>query len=570
MYRMGGFPDIPSVCRSLCMLQLCVLLVACSSEGPDRIFFGGPILTVDSEDKVAAALAVRDGRILAVGSEADVLSLRTGRTEMVDLQGRTLMPGFIAAHEHPTLTAVFMGAVDISGFTHRTNREVWEALRAAVDMAGDGEWIYAVGLDPILTPDLRMPTRETLDEIAPDNPLVVIAQTMHSFWANSAAFADAGIGADTPDPGRGSFYERDDSGELTGFVAESKAAAPLLQTLMSPWGLLGRYERTLDQLLNNGFTAVASLGHNLPPLMARYAASKNLRPRIRQFFYLVEDELDYLPDSPRSDNDFFRVLGVKLWHDGSPYTGSMYTSAPYLDSPLNRRLGIPAGSHGAAMFTMETLREKIRAYSEAGWQVAIHSQGDASLREVSRAVAAVGELDGKRPVVRIEHAVELPQEQIPALADHRVTVSFHINHILYYGDALRQSIIGARMAGSVLPVRSAFAGDLQPTLHADSPMFPAEPFSLIQTALTRATAAGRKLNPREAVDIRQAVRAMTINGARQLRIEDEAGSLEPGKWADLLIVDRNPYDTPADEIARIEVLRVFLNGEPQSRASNQQ
>ena len=409
-----------------------------------------------------------------------------------------------------------------------------------------------------------MPTRELLDEIAPDNPLVIVSQTLHSFWANSAAFAAAGIDRDTPDPGPGAYYERDSSGELTGFVAENLAAAPLLQELKSPWGILSRYETALDALAANGFTSVASLGHNVPPLMARFAASKNLQPRIRQFFYLVEEELNYLPDSPDTDNNYFRILGVKLWHDGSPYTGSMFTSAPYLASPLNDTLGIPAGSHGAAMLSTQALQEKIRAYSDAGWQVAIHSQGDASLREVTQALTAVGALHGRLPVVRLEHAVELPKNLIPTLAKQQVTVSFHINHILYYGGALQQSIIGEKMARQLLPVRSAFAHGLQPTLHADSPMFPAEPFSLMQTALTRETSSGKLLNPQESIDIRHALRAMTINGARQLRIEDEAGSLEAGKWADLLILDRNPYETPADKLNQIRVLDVFLNGELRS------
>lgn len=549
-----------AVRRRCCLLSLCIALGACSEEGPDLIFVGGPVLTVDSRNQVANALAVKEGLILAVGSDSDILSLQTDHTDIIDLKGRTLMPGFIGAHEHPTLIAVFAGATDLSGFTHKNNDQVWNALRSAVADADTGDWIYAGGLDPILTRDLEMPTRQILDKIAPENPLVIVSQTLHSFWANSAAFAAAGIDKNTPDPGPGAYYERDSRGELTGFVAESLAATPLLKTLKSPWPLLGRYEAALDQLLANGFTSVASLGHNVPPLMARFASLKNMQPRIRQFFYLVEDELDYLPDSPDTENAYFRILGIKLWHDGSPYTGSMYTSAPYLDSALNKTLGIRAGSHGAPMFSANVLQEKIRNYSAAGWQLAIHSQGDASLREVTQSLKAVGELQGKRPVIRIEHAVELPTHHIPALAHQDVTVSFHINHILYYGDALYNAIIGEQMAQRLLPVRSAFAQGLQPTLHADSPMFPAAPFSLMQTAVTRATSSGQRLNPGEAISIEQAVRAMTINGAYQLRIADEAGSLEPGKWADLLIVDRNPYKTPAAELARIEVLAVLLNG----------
>jgi len=543
---------------------LSALLGACSADnGADLIIHGGPVLTVNATNQVVEALAVRDGLVLATGSLAEIMPLKSAATTVIDLHGKTLLPGFIAAHEHPALSAVFKGAIDLSGFTYKSNREVWATLRKVVSATPKGEWIYAGGLDPILTSDLQVPMRQALDEIAPDNPLVLVSQTMHSYWANSLAFAEAGITRETPAPGPGAYYEHDSNGDLSGFIAEGRAAMPLLKELKSPWGLFDRYASVLDELQANGFTSVASLGYNVPPLMARFVASKNLQPRIRQFFYLVEDESNYLPAKPETDNDYFRILGIKLWHDGSPYTGSMFTSSPYLDSPLAKTLGIPPGSHGEAMISPLDLQAKLRQYTADGWQVAIHSQGDASMRAVVQAISAVEPLPGQLPVVRIEHAVELPVDRLPALARSRVTVSFHINHILYYGDALQDSIIGKHMAQQALPVSSAFANGLRPTLHADSPMFPPEPFSLMQTAMTRQTSSGKLLNQQQAIDIRQALRAMTINGAYQLRIEDQAGSLEPGKWADLLIVDRNPYTTPAAELDQLQVQAVYLAGRQQ-------
>ena len=543
---------------------LSALLGACSADnGADLIIHGGPVLTVNATNQVVEAIAVRDGLVLATGSLAEIMPLKSAATTVIDLHGKTLLPGFIAAHEHPALSAVFKGAIDLSGFTYKSNREVWATLRKVVSATPKGEWIYAGGLDPILTSDLQVPMRQALDEIAPDNPLVLVSQTMHSYWANSLAFAEAGITRETPAPGPGAYYEHDSNGDLSGFIAEGRAAMPLLKELKSPWGLFDRYASVLDELQANGFTSVASLGYNVPPLMARFVASKNLQPRIRQFFYLVEDESNYLPAKPETDNDYFRILGIKLWHDGSPYTGSMFTSSPYLDSPLAKTLGIPPGSHGEAMISPLDLQAKLRQYTADGWQVAIHSQGDASMRAVVQAISAVEPLPGQLPVVRIEHAVELPVDRLPALARSRVTVSFHINHILYYGDALEDSIIGKHMAQQALPVSSAFANGLRPTLHADSPMFPPEPFSLMQTAMTRQTSSGKLLNQQQAIDIHQALRAMTINGAYQLRIEDQAGSLEPGKWADLLIVDRNPYTTPAAELDQLQVQAVYLAGRQQ-------
>lgn len=546
----------------------CVLLSACGGDGPpDIIFKGGPVLTVNARDDVAQALAVRDGVITAVGTEEAVLATRGSRTEVVDLQGRTLLPGFVGAHEHPAITAVFAGAIDLSGFTYRTNDEVWQALRQAVAKVPKGQWVYAGGLDAILTPDLRIPRREELDAMVPDHPLVLVSQTLHSFWANTQAFDAAGVRRDTPDPGAGSYYERDANGELTGFVAETRAAAPLLKDLKQPWKLYGRYVDVLDGLLANGFTTVASAGYNLPPLLARIAASRNFSPRIRQFFYLTEEELQYLPASPVNGNAYWGVLGVKLWHDGSPYTGSMYTTFPYLDSTLGRTLGIQGGSHGSAMIPEGALVDKIRSYTAKGWQVAIHSQGDASNRAVLAAVEKAGALQGPRPAVRLEHGVFMAPDSVEKLASLVVSPSFHIHHIRYYGEALAYSIVGLAAAQQMLPVRSAFAAGVRPTLHADSPMFPARGYALMQTAISRATGMGLLLNSAQSITVQQALRAMTIHGAYQLRLQDKTGSLEPGKWADLQVVDRNPYATPVQELDRIKILSVYVDGKQQLRAN---
>lgn len=542
------------------LIATLVMLGACSPDGADAIFVGGPILTVNQQDEVVEALAVKDGRILAVGSRAQVMALSNTQTQVIDLQGRTLLPGLVAAHEHPTLTALFAGAVDLSGFTRHDNQAVWEALRQRVSQTPPGEWIYAAGLDPILVPDLQIPLRQQLDQLAPNNPLLIVGQNLHSFWANSQAFAAAGIDRNTPNPSQASYYERNSQGELSGFIAETEAAQPFMVELKAPLKMLKRYEQTLDQLLANGFTSVASLGYNLPPWLARYAALQGGQPRIRQYFYMTEQELDNLPSSPDNGSDYFKVLGVKLWHDGSPYTGSMFTRSPYLDSQLNHTLGIQPGSYGHALMARDTLRDKVRQYTAKGWQVAIHTQGDASMLDVAKAIEQVRQLPGRAPAVRLEHAIQLPVTLMPGLARQQVAVSFHINHILYYGDALENSVIGRAMAQLSLPVRSAFVAGLRPSLHADSPMFPAKPFSLMQTAILRTTSSGLAINPKEAIDSHQALRAMTINAAYQLRQDDQLGSLEPGKWADLLLLDGNPYEVPPTALDQLQVLQVYLAG----------
>jgi hypothetical protein len=184
--------------------------------------------------------------------------------------------------EAPTL-GVFGGVVDVSGFTHQSNAEVWDSLREEIARTPKGEWIFAMGIDPILVPDLEMPTRKSLDAMAPDHPVVMVSQTMHSFWANSRAFAEAGITRDTVDPGKGSFYERDAEGELTGFISTSRlrcsrssVTAAVAGAVRACW--TSCWPRASPRSLRRA-TRAAGPG---PPCGVAL-----LRPRIRQFFYLA-------------------------------------------------------------------------------------------------------------------------------------------------------------------------------------------------------------------------------------------------------------------------------------------
>jgi predicted amidohydrolase YtcJ len=546
-----------------CLSAGCIAAACGGDESADLIIRGGAIVTVDSLDRVAEAVAIRDGKIVAVGTEAQVMRFKGQRSQVRDLLGAALLPGFIAVHEHPTINAIFGGMADVSGQTRPTNAEVWKTLRAEVAKTPKGDWVYAGGLDPILTQDLVVPTRASLDSIAPDNPVLIISKTMHSFWANSKAFAAAGITKDTPNPGPGAIYEHDAKGELTGFIAESRAAAPLVAALKSPWRVERRYEAVLDELVSNGFTSVASLGYSIPPWLAKFASYRGFRPRIRQFIYLGADDLKYLPSHPDTSDPYFRIQGVKLWHDGSPYTGSMWLEAPYLESSLAKRLGIATGSAGAAIIPPDSLRALLRRYEGQGWQVAIHSQGDASTSAVIAAWSDVPRVKTNGPR-RIEHAILLPDSMIAVMARAGVSPSFHINHVRYYGDALTDAIVGPERTQRLLPVRSAFAAGLRPTLHADSPMFPVDAFSLMQTAVLRRSNGGMVINPSQSISVQQALRAVTINAAYQLGMEAEIGSIEVGKWADLQVVSANPYRVAPERLTELAVGDVYVAGRVRS------
>ncbi|HEY8567827.1 amidohydrolase [Microbulbifer sp.] len=544
------------------------MLLACTeSPDADRIYINGEIVTVDDKDTVASALAIKDGKITAIGTREEVSALAGARTETIDLNGKALLPGFIAVHEHPAISAVFRNFVDMSGFRHHTAAEAWQALENAIADAPQGEWIYAMGLDPVLLEGLQLPDRNSLDQMAPHNPVFILAQSMHTAWVNSAALAAMGIDEQTPDPGEGSYYGRGNDGRLNGTLVEKQALEPFLATHKNPFNVTSAYAGVLTDLRRAGYTSVASLGFNMPAWLARWASMEYWQPRIRQFFYYRGDNLDKLSGYPEADGDFFRVRGAKFWYDGSPYSGSMVVEQAYLDSHLAEELGIAHGSHGEPVISAEQLRDQFQELNDRGWQIATHVQGDRAAQEylqiLQQLYDSLPETRRQEFVARrhrLEHGLLLSKEMLPAFARLGISPSFHINHIYYYGDALNTALLGPERTQRMLPVKSAFELGMHPTLHSDSPMFPAEPFSLMQTAITRRSREGIAIGQAEALTPSQALRTMTINAAWQLGMEKEIGSLEVGKRADLVILDRNPLSTPAENLREIRVLETRVAG----------
>ena len=543
------------------------LVTGCENKFPDQIYTNATVITLDDQSTIAQAIAIQDGRILAVGDAAQIERLAGPGTEVIDLSGKTLLPGFIAAHEHPAISAVFRNFIDMSGFEHTTAAEAWQALAHATDSAAPGEWIYAKGLDPVLLEGLEPPNREQLDRLAPHNPVFILAQSMHTAWVNSAALAAMSIDEQSAAPGEGSYYGRDASGRLNGLLVEKSALEPFLAPHKSPLKVTAAYEAELDDLRAAGYTSVASLGFNVPAWLAKWASLQNTHPRIRQFFYYRGDNLKQLSGSPQRESSFFQVRGAKFWYDGSPYSGSMVVEQPYLDSTLATQLGITHGSHGEPVMTVAAVHHQIRTLDGRGWQVATHVQGDRAAREflhiLQQTYAQLSETEQKAFVARrhrLEHGLLLDKNLLPEFAQLGISPSFHINHLYYYGDALAGSLLGTERTQQILPLRSAFALGMHPTLHADSPMFPAQPFSLMQTAISRRSRTGTVIGAAEALTREQALRSMTINAAWQLGMENEIGSLAVGKQADLVVLDRNPLTTPPAQWREIKVLETQVAG----------
>lgn len=551
----------------------------------ETIYYNGTILTMEDSQPVAQAVYVKDGIIAAVGNTDDIIKMKGTKTVLVDLENKTMMPGFIDPHSHVDISAYLYDMIDLSGFRHKTNQAVWDYLEGKINQYPKGVWIACKGLDPILTADLKTPHISYLDKISPDSPLVILSQTLHSYWANSAAFQAAGISSKTPDPSDASYYGRDDQGRLTGFIAEQQAFSPIREAMLKATPskkMLRNFEAIMRDYAVKGNTAVVSAGltsdkkillrlqehlaSGKPKILNQLLTVAGLFPQRsalpRHFVYMRYEMDDLIPASPDNGDDFFKIIGIKIWYDGSPYTGSMYMQEPYMDSDLSRKeLHIKPGHRGHSLLQKDKLSELVTKYNKKKWQIAVHAQGDRANAEVLEAFETANKTEDITPYRhRIEHCLLLDKNLLPVMKKLNMSPSFHVNHIYYYGQALRDSIIGDERANLVLPVKSAENLIINYSLHADQPMFESNPFSLIYTAVTRKTSEGLTLGAPEAITVSNALKALTIMAAWQIGFEDKLGSIKTGKYADLVVLDRNPLEVQVEKIRDVRVLKTIVNG----------
>lgn len=535
----------------------------------DKIFLGGDIITVDDNNPEVKAIAVHNGKIQAIGSEAEVLKFKGPKTEVIDLQGNTLMPGFIDIHTHPILSSMMAETIDISGFNHKNRKEVMESLKKGIEEKGSGKWVLAYGWDPAILRNLEAPTLEELDQLAPENPLFIIAQTLHSGFANSLALKAAGISKDTPNP-EGGFFDKDENGELTGLIVEIGAMAKFSNA--TPKYPRAAYVYLLTKQMETyskaDYTTVVAPG--LQPIIPKHIQSlqevaEHPNTPVRVFTYPLFDKLEKTDFKPSQGNHQFKVLGPKFWIDGSPYAGGMAMNESYLDNDFTRnKLGIKSGEKGHLNYDDEKLFSLVSKFHKEGWQIAAHIQGERAAKQFLDAVEAAQESFPRKDYRhRMEHNALVTSEQLKRAFDLGVTPSYYIDHVYYYGDALKEVIVGPERASRFMPINSAKKAGHRFTIHTDSPSSPIGVLREMRVAVTRKTRSGKYvLGPDEAITVDDAIKAVTINAAWQIFEEKTRGSLEVGKLADFTVISKNLKKTPPEEWKSIEIVGTYLAGEP--------
>ncbi|WP_409429484.1 amidohydrolase [Mycobacterium sp. SMC-11] len=519
----------------------------------------GTVLTVNDAQPTAEALAVTDGRIVAVGDRKDMDGLIGPDTRVLDIGDGCVLPGFVEAHGHPLMESVVLSGrmVDIRPVTLTDADAVVELIRKEVAARG-ADGAYAIGWDALLQPGLPEPTLAWLDALAPEHPLVIVHNSGHKAYFNNAAARQAGLSRDTPDP-IGAKYGRDAAGELDGTAEETAALMPLMGEAM----MLGDYPAMLRaecaRLNRAGLTTISEMAFSpqFRPLVDHLRNELTVRLRT----YEISNEALHTDASPGDGDDMARQIGIKIWVDGSPWIGNIDLSFPYLDTDATRTIGVEPGSCGHANYTGEQLTRIVEAYFPHGWQMACHVHGDNgvdTILDVYEDVLARHPRPDHR--LRLEHGGAIRPEQLRRAAALGVTCSLFVDHLHYWGDVLVDGLFGEEHGARWMPAASAVATGMRISLHNDAPVTPEEPLRNISVAATRVAPSGRVLAPEERLTVEQAIRAQTLDAAWQLFADDVTGSLEVGKYADLVVLSADPRTVAPEAIADLEVRATFLAG----------
>ncbi len=528
-----------------------------------QVWRNGTVLTMDGESRVATALAIQGDTIVEVGDEADVDRWLAEAEVVVDLEGRTVLPGFIEPHGHFPGAGLSAVAADLNsppiGMV-KTVAQVIEALRALDEERPGKGWLIGFGYDDTMLAEKRHLTAEDLDQVSTTRPVLAMHISGHMVAASSLALERYGIGADTPDPPGGEIRKDPGTGEPTGLLLETAGRPMMLDALaFSPLDQVAVVRSAVRTYVEQGFTTVQNGLATEEQLQGLSMGTKVGLIPLRVVAWPADELGLHAVESGRDlsayATDRMHVGAIKLIGDGSIQGYTAYLSEPYYVLGDH-----PAGYRGYPNIDEATMKDHVKRLHCAGHQVAVHGNGDAAIDQFldawEEAVAACPAED-RRPI--LVHAQTSRPDQLERMKKLGVTPTFFSAHVYYWGDRHRDVFLGAERAARISPAASTAALGLRFTTHLDTPVVPIDSRLQLWSPVARETSSGALLGPDERISAEQSLRAMTSDAAWQVHLEDQIGSIERGKKADLVVLSADPLD-PETDLRAIDVERTVVGG----------
>lgn len=538
--------DLPGIAREL---------------GADTVYRNGCIIPVDEDDSVVEALAVKYGSVAYVGSNGGVESYIGEGTEVVDLEGRCVTPGLISTHEHFLrygLNALF--GIDLWYPNVKSIDDIVKAVEKKVAETPKGDWVFGYGWDENLLEEKRFPNRWDLDKVSPDNP-VYLGRVYQMVAANSLAIELAGVNKDTPDPEYGKIF-KDVNGEPTGvFHTILPSANPFVD--MMPKITTERKEEAIIRACHDynseGMTLIvdATVGAVEPDDLVAYR-NVHMRDELTARIYAlygfvrtVEQAKETIKNHTTHGDDMFKLGGIKLSLDGGVVPRSGFFYDPYVDDPDN---------YGRTKWEKDDLMEAVRLLHDAGFQTCTHTIGDRAIDWVLDCIENAQTLNPRPdPRHQIIHIYYPTPEAIDRVRDLGIMVNVQSTFIHFEGDIYVKNL-GEGRGECVKPLKTFIEKGIPVGNSQDYPSGPMPARIGLWAAVTRETFSGQVICPEERLTVQEALRTYTIMPAKHVFMEDKIGSLEPGKYADMVIWDKNLYTCPTDDLKELKVLKTILNG----------
>jgi predicted amidohydrolase YtcJ len=526
-------------------------LIRFQGSDPDLVLHNGRVYTGTSSGPEITAIAVRDGRILGIGTDQEILGSAGRKTRRVDLARKRVMPGFNDAHAHP-----WAGGLDQlkSVACDKTSiEEIQAALRARAAATPPGRWVQGYLYDDGKTP--RPLTRADLDAAVPDHPVIVTHRGGHTGYANSLALAQAGATATTPDPPGGRF-EHGPDGQLDGRVAD-KAMAAVLDKI--PDDSTRDDHRRAVALISKlyasyGVTSACEADATPDGLQGYQDARDAGELKYRAYCHMNVEFLDrYIAAGLHTGfgDSMVRIGGIKQYADGSISERTAWLAEPYIGIP--NYFGVESG-------TRESLYENSRKAWGAGFQLATHANGERAIDRILSVYEQLSrEAPRRDPRFRIEHCTVVTPELIARIRNVGAIPVPFAGYVNFHGDVMH--FYGDERTNRMFAYRSFIDAGLRPPTSSDYTASPPSPMLWLYSMTTRMDPAGHVWGAAQRITLAEAVRSATLDGAHASFEEHEKGTIEPGKMADLVVLSEDPWAVPAEHWQKIKPERTMLGGQ---------